>query len=601
MPRQLRAPTPDFTCGFKKGDGSACKIRVGKGERYCWYHSRGLRRRWRSLTRNQTVIFLITLLSLIIGIPSFVGFMRAVLRHYESSEQISPPTTVTAVEERPLPNPFGEGDIGILVAEVPGDKNREEQQKYVNAIREQVQKSPDLADVVKVHMLERPLAADPEQQHEEAIELGRKLHAAFVLRPFVIQGLQEPWLTIVDESGFSKTEARMEKFKHDQFAELETLALPRDLLLLARCIVPLSLAKRGLYDKAAKELKVVLHLLPLASASVRGVAPPLVGMEWDLGSYLTETGDLTGAAQAYQKALRLEPSLAPLRNNLALVWKDQGKTDAAIGEFRIAIETSPNEWTYHSNLGNALLRKGDIDAAISEEEAAVRLKPDSDFAHSNLGIALEQRGEPAQAVAEHEKAVALNPSDWINLQNLGEAYCRIGRSDKAVPVLARAAKIAPRVAVVHAQFGSALCERGNPESGIEEVREAISLGPDIADLHITLANCLAFNQDYKGAISELKKGLSMPQNNRKLALRAYVGLCGYLPQVGQFIEALKNCRKAVRLDPKSAVAYNNLGSVLIQQERCKEAVQALEKAIALDPQLSQAHTLLNRARLCQRR
>lgn len=58
------------TCQFKKGDGSLCKRSVGANADLCWQHSSGLTHKLRSLTRSQTVGFVLTFLALVLALPS---------------------------------------------------------------------------------------------------------------------------------------------------------------------------------------------------------------------------------------------------------------------------------------------------------------------------------------------------------------------------------------------------------------------------------------------------------------------------------------------------------------------------------------------------
>ncbi len=54
------------TCNFRKDSGEICKRSVAAGETRCWQHARTWRHKWQSLTRNQTLAFL---LPIIIGVP----------------------------------------------------------------------------------------------------------------------------------------------------------------------------------------------------------------------------------------------------------------------------------------------------------------------------------------------------------------------------------------------------------------------------------------------------------------------------------------------------------------------------------------------------
>jgi hypothetical protein len=73
------------TCQFKKSNGEFCKRSVDHGEHLCWQHAPTLRKRWRSLTRNQSLAFIFTIVGLVIalaiGLPSlwfgYVGWQKA--------------------------------------------------------------------------------------------------------------------------------------------------------------------------------------------------------------------------------------------------------------------------------------------------------------------------------------------------------------------------------------------------------------------------------------------------------------------------------------------------------------------------------------------
>lgn len=46
------------SCQFKMANGELCRRRTNEGT-FCWQHSRGCQRRWRALTRNQSVLFVL--------------------------------------------------------------------------------------------------------------------------------------------------------------------------------------------------------------------------------------------------------------------------------------------------------------------------------------------------------------------------------------------------------------------------------------------------------------------------------------------------------------------------------------------------------------
>ena len=62
---RVRADLNKPTCRFVKANGELCKRPTAYGEITCWQHAHGLTRKWKSLTKNQTILFLLALL----GIP----------------------------------------------------------------------------------------------------------------------------------------------------------------------------------------------------------------------------------------------------------------------------------------------------------------------------------------------------------------------------------------------------------------------------------------------------------------------------------------------------------------------------------------------------
>src|SRR3954466_2284023 len=53
------------TCRFLVGSQTYCKRKIPTGHNFCWQHAPGLKARWRSLTRNQSVIFFISVVGLL--------------------------------------------------------------------------------------------------------------------------------------------------------------------------------------------------------------------------------------------------------------------------------------------------------------------------------------------------------------------------------------------------------------------------------------------------------------------------------------------------------------------------------------------------------
>ncbi len=210
-----------------------------------------------------------------------------------------------------LPSSFADGQIGILVAEVPDQNNREQQPAYQTALRLRVQNSEQLQKIVKVRLIERPLIPDAVAQEAEVVKSGRWLRAAFVLRPFVVQGTLELWLTVVNPQDIFQPESSLGKFTRLRLATLDTLPLPADLAQLAETAFALTLSERHSYKEAAQVLGDVLK---------SGHLPEAATSRWALdhlrGDDLLLSGSNTEAIAQYKEALRLNPDFAVTHGNL---------------------------------------------------------------------------------------------------------------------------------------------------------------------------------------------------------------------------------------------------------------------------------------------
>jgi len=68
LARVERARLDRPTCKFKKSSGDFCRRSVSEREDLCWQHARSWSHRWRSLTRNQAVSFIVAALGLAITV-----------------------------------------------------------------------------------------------------------------------------------------------------------------------------------------------------------------------------------------------------------------------------------------------------------------------------------------------------------------------------------------------------------------------------------------------------------------------------------------------------------------------------------------------------
>ena len=104
-----------------------------------------------------------------------------------------------------------------------------------------------------------------------------------------------------------------------------------------------------------------------------------------IGTEFGKRGYYNEALPFIQKALSLDPELAPAHNNLGILLKELRRYGEAEGEYREAIRLDPDYPLPHNNLGILLKELRRYGEAEGEYREAIRLDPNHSFPHNNLG------------------------------------------------------------------------------------------------------------------------------------------------------------------------------------------------------------------------
>ncbi|HVT43560.1 MAG TPA: sulfatase-like hydrolase/transferase [Thermoanaerobaculia bacterium] len=185
-----------------------------------------------------------------------------------------------------------------------------------------------------------------------------------------------------------------------------------------------SLSSEGRFDDAIRALTAILEKNPNWSDVWNRLA-----MTWE------EVGELEKAAETYQHAIRVAPSLAPeLALSLGAVLEKLGRFDEAEAHAALAMET--NRPAAHQLTGQIALTRGDLPRAEREARAAAAFE-----SHRLTGTLLlaqihAARGELAQAlavaVALEKEIMARNGPPMQNLAFLrGDLLARMDRTREA--------------------------------------------------------------------------------------------------------------------------------------------------------------------------
>jgi tetratricopeptide (TPR) repeat protein len=178
-----------------------------------------------------------------------------------------------------------------------------------------------------------------------------------------------------------------------------------------------------------------------------------------------------------------------------------------------------------------------------------------------------------------------------------------GSLQRALQFYQQAVDLDPTYAPAHVgiadcynQFGTLMVGTDSPRrfrpAATAAAIKALQIDPNMAEAHATLGYVKHYEWDWTGAERELKRAIEL---NPSSAL-ARVWYANVLMSRRRFEDALREVILARELDPLSLAVNTNAGWVLSAAGHHEEAVKQLQKTLELDPNYVQAHWRLALAR-----
>jgi tetratricopeptide (TPR) repeat protein len=211
--------------------------------------------------------------------------------------------------------------------------------------------------------------------------------------------------------------------------------------------------------------------------------------------------------------------------------------------------------------------------------------------------ALDQiaKGKPDDAVKTMTKAASENGAEGQML--LGRLHERLGNLDEAQNAYnaAKAAATGPARADVLAALADFTLRKGTGKDALAAANEALAASPSAKAL-AAQARALVRNEDGPGALAAADKAVAAGAT----VAMAHVARGEALTALGRNAEAEQSLKKAVELDPKSALAYSRLARAQVSlPQRATDAVASARKATELDDKFGEGFAILGVALLAE--
>jgi tetratricopeptide (TPR) repeat protein len=211
-----------------------------------------------------------------------------------------------------------------------------------------------------------------------------------------------------------------------------------------------------------------------------------------------------------------------------------------------------------SRQAEVYLAAGRLNEAVAACELALKIEPNLSTACQTLGKVMQVRGEIEQAKQWYERAIEHNPNLPEVYANLGSLYSQGKQWSKAIANCEKAISLAPNFAAAYRQLARIWTQLEKREEAADCWYQAFNIEPNwaTAEEHVTLGNSCV--------------------------------------ELGKFDRAIECYSRAIKLNPKLATAYHNLGEMLVGEKRWDEAIANYRQAIALNPNFFESYHSLGK-------
>ncbi|MGF7210949.1 putative O-linked N-acetylglucosamine transferase (SPINDLY family) [Skermanella aerolata] len=332
-----------------------------------------------------------------------------------------------------------------------------------------------------------------------------------------------------------------------------------------------------------------------AFGALMGVRPDDPDIVLEYGIACRHRGRLEEAADAYRRAIDLDPSMVEAWVNLGHVLMSGRDAAGAAGAFAAAASMAPDLAATHASLGMALLGAGDPAGAESAFRDSVARDPASGAALAGLGTALLRQGRLSEALDVHRHAAALDPASASAWHDLALALTARELPQPAATAAGRAMRCDPADPVAALTLGNILLALNRVEGAEAAYRRAASLKPGMAEAWNNLGYCLNRLDRPNDAHAALTRALALEPGFAP----AWCNLGGALAGTGRHDEAMAAWRRTLRVQPDHSEALMSLANAFLRDNRFGLAAATLKHALSGTPDFPRAQTALGNILLDQ--
>lgn len=244
------------------------------------------------------------------------------------------------------------------------------------------------------------------------------------------------------------------------------------------------------------------------------------------------------------------------------------------------------------NLGLYYMRKGRFEDAIKEEKKVLALHPDAVYAYHCIAYIYYNWGKMDEAEKYFKIGLSTYPDDKSH-NYLGKIYeMRDGNDLAAENEYRKAMDVNPHSARSYINLAGLRLKENNLDGALQILKKAIKLcGPNPYG-HSLIAVIYGKKGDYPEAFKHIKKAMRLDPEDEDININMG-NICNGL---GRFDKAISHYKKVININPKRADAYYNMGNSYYFKGEIKRARNYWEKSLKINPDFEAAKEQLKKTK-----
>lgn len=186
-------------------------------------------------------------------------------------------------------------------------------------------------------------------------------------------------------------------------------------------------------------------------------------------------------------------------------------------------------------------------------------------------------GNYGDALDAFNTSANLLPTSSLAFYGLGNAYLYTNQPEQAIKAFEQSLKLDNKLALAYKGLGDALSRQGKAKESLEKYEKARSLGFESLDISYNVGMNMMRQEKWANALKELE---TVVNDNPSADLYIAIGDCHR--EMERAMSSAEAYRKAIELNPKSALAHYRLGELLLKEREYEQGRNYLERALVLD-------------------